>query len=130
MMKPQINILLTVVIIGLSVYGTHAYGQEKKVHYNEQWPVNNVQTLQIDNRFGEVKVTDKGGSHVTIDVVVTVEASSERRANELLALIDVKFSKSGSTVMAKTELDRIFNSKNRFSIDYEVNVPSDKNLHI
>ncbi|HZH71509.1 MAG TPA: hypothetical protein VFD91_03370 [Mariniphaga sp.] len=129
-MKVKINFYLPTFLVFLLFAGITVQAEVKEKTYKEQWPVNSVQTLQIDNRFGEIRIADKGGSNVTIDVVVTVEASSERRAVELLDLIDVNFGKSGNTITAETIIARSFNSKQRFSIDYEVNVPNDKNLYI
>jgi hypothetical protein len=129
-MKPKVRIFTTSLFIYFLIATTHVSAEEKTKNYNESWPVNSVQTLKIDNRFGEIRVTDKGGSNVTIDVVVTVEASSDKKAQELLDLINVSFDKTGNTVSAETQISRNFSSRQRFSIDYEVNIPPDKNLDI
>lgn len=129
-MKQKINLLLTALAFMLFVAGTAAQAEEKTKNYNEQWPVNEVQTLHVNNRFGNVNITHKGGKFVTIDVTVTVEASSERRALDLLDLIDVRFTKTGNTVTATTSMGRNFNSRHRFSIDYEINIPPDRNLKV
>ena len=62
--------------------------------------------------------------------MVTVEASSKGKATKILDLIDVDFSKSGSTVKAVTKIDNSFKSAGNFNINYMVNIPSDKNLVI
>jgi hypothetical protein len=129
-MKPKINILAVIIISGLIFAGITASAEEKTKQYNESWPVKSVETLEISNRFGEIKVVDNGGKDVTVDVVVTVEASSEKKADELLELIDVSFGKTGNTVSAQTHIRSNFNSNKRFSINYEVNIPPDKNLNI
>jgi len=117
------------ICLALSV-GIQVFAQEKTKEYHESWPVSDVETLDVNNRFGDVKVINKGGNDVTIDVVVTVEAANERRADELLGQIDVSFNKTGSTVFAETHISQGFKSRQRFSIDYEVNIPPDKNLNI
>lgn len=129
-MKPNINFFFILIFTGLLVNGTTAHAIERTKKYNEQWPVNDVQTLRINNSFGNINITDKGGEYVTIDVVVTVEASNEKRANDILGQIDVRFGKTGSTVTAVTSISRNFSSRQRFSIDYEVNIPPGKNLQI
>ena len=118
-------------LIVISMLTTAAVSAEEKTkEYNESWPVDAVSTLQVVNKFGEVRINNDGGSEVTIDVTVTVEAANERKAEELLDMIEVKFSKSGSTVKAETEIENNFKSQRKFSIDYVVNIPSDKNLEI
>ena len=109
---------------------TPATAEEQTKEYHESWAAGSVQTLAIENKFGDVKIRNSGGSEVTIDVVITVEAPNEAKANELLEKIYVDFGKSGSTVKAVTHLADDFKSRQEFSIDYEVNIPSDKNLDI
>jgi hypothetical protein len=129
-MKQKFNVVASLILLLAITAGLPAFSQEKTKEYHESWPVASVQTLDINNRFGEVKVTNKGGNNVTIDVVVTVEAPNEQRAEELLDQINVSFNKTGSTVFAETSISRSFKSRQRFSIDYEVNIPPDKNLNI
>jgi len=115
----------------LSFVGTGwANAEEKTKEFHESWAVSEVSTLEISNKFGEIKINNDGGNEVTIDVKITVEGANEKKTDELLDLIEVKFSKSGSTVSAETDIDPEFKSQKRFSIDYVVNVPSDKNLVI
>jgi len=109
---------------------TWVSAEEKTKEFHEAWPASAVETMEISNKFGEVRINNEGGSEVTIDVVVTVEGATEKRINELLDLIEVNISKSGSTVKAETEIDSDFKSQKKFSIDYVVNIPSDKNLVI
>jgi hypothetical protein len=129
-MKQRVRIFAVLFLLVASVYGTKAVAAEKTKEYHESWPANSVQTLEVNNRFGDVKVTHEGGSNVTIDVVITVESSNERRAEDLLDQITVSFSKTGNTVTAETHLSRNFKTNLQFSIDYEVNIPPDKNLNI
>ena len=58
--------------------------EEKTKEFHESWPVSEVSTLQISNKFGEIKINNDGGSEVTIDVKVTVEAANEKRTNAQL----------------------------------------------
>lgn len=129
-MKRKFSWMTGMILFVVLAAGTQLAAEEKTKEYHESWPVENVQTLEIDNKFGEVKITDKGGDVVTIDVVITVEASGAKQAEELLDQIEVNFGKTGGTVTAETEISRNFRSRDRFSIDYEVNIPPDKNLHI
>ncbi len=129
-MKPKVRALTALLIICILIAGATARAEEKTKKYSEAWPVNSVGTLEINNRFGEVRVTDKGGRNITIDVVVTVEASSEKNAQDLLGQIDISFGKTGNTVTAETHISKGFSSRRRFSIDYEVNIPPDKNLTV
>lgn len=118
-------ILILVVALGA---GQTVFAVEKTKKYNKSWDASQVETVDISNKFGEVKFKNDGGSQITVDVLVTVEASSESKANDLLDMIGVDFSTNGKTAKAVTSIENNFKSQRKFSIDYVVNVPSDKNL--
>ena len=129
-MKRAFKLVAAIFVIGILTAGTTVFAEEKTKEYHETWAASSVQSMEISNKFGEIKVVNEGGSEITIDVVVTVEARSEKKANELLSEIDVNFRKSGSIVKASTSIANNFKSQRKFSIDYIVNIPSDKNLKI
>lgn len=118
-------ILIFMLAIGA---GNTVLAVEKTKTYNKSWSVSEIETLDISNKFGEVVFKNEGGSEITIDVKVRVEASSENKVNSLLDKIEVNFSKNGKTAKAETSIENNFNSNRDFSIDYVINVPSDKNL--
>ncbi len=117
-------------ILSLFVFTTYAGGDDTEREFNESWPASSVETLQIINKFGEVKINNDGGSEITIDVLVTVETFSSSKAEKVLDQIEVVFSKSGSKIKAETNIENNFKHRQKFSIDYTVNIPSDKNLII
>lgn len=127
-MKTTFKITAILILVFAIGAGNTVLGVEKTKKYNKSWSVSEVETLNISNKFGEVLFKDEGGSQITVDVLVTVEASSENKANSLLAKIEVDFSKSGKTAKAETSIANNFNSNRDFSIDYVINIPSDKNL--
>ncbi len=117
-------------MVSILTAGTSAFAEELTKEFNQTWPVDGVSTLEISNRFGEVRVNNEGGSEITVDVVVTVEGLNEKKLNELLDKIEVEFGKSGSTAKAETQIDGNLKGQNKLSIDYVINIPSDKNLKI
>jgi len=129
-MKPLFKLVTAIFVIGILSTGTTVIAEEKTKEFNETWAAESIQTLEIVNKFGEIKVTNDGGSEITIDVTITVEARDEKRADDLLEQIEVEFSTSGTTITAETQIEKSFKSQRKFSIDYEVNIPSDKNLKI
>lgn len=120
-------LLLIVIIIGA---GKTSIAIEKTKKYREAWPAAGIETVQISNKFGEVKFVNNGGSEITIDVLVKVDGSNERKVSELIDKISVSFGKTGSTAKAETSIENNYNFNGNFSIDYLVNVPSEKNLTV
>ena len=129
-MKRTFKLVVAIFVFGVLTAGTTVFAEEKTKEHHESWAASSVQSMEISNKFGEIKVVNEGGSEITIDVIVTVEARDERRADDLLDKIEVKFIKSGSTVKAATTIANSFKSQREFSIDYVVNIPSDKNIKI
>lgn len=129
-MKRKCNFIALWVLSGLMAFGVKASAIEETKEYHESWPAGNVRTLEINNKFGEVKTINEGSAEITIDVVITVDGPNQAKVNELLSQLNVKFRESGSVIYAETLIDSEFKSRGEFSIDYLVNVPTDKNLNI
>ncbi len=130
-MKSKCRIIASLFVLVITIVAsTEVVAEEKTKEYHESWPASGVETLSIENKFGDIKINNRGGNEVTIDVEITVEAPNEAIADELLEKIYVDFDKSGSTVKAVTHIASDFKSRQEFSIDYVVNIPSDKNLDI
>jgi len=127
-MKTTINITALLVLVIALCAGRTVLAAEKTKEYHESWSATGVETLNISNKFGEIKFKNEGGSEITIDVLVTVESSNERKVADMIEKISVSFSKSGNTIKAETSMDNNYNFNGKFSIDYVINVPSDKNL--
>jgi len=121
---------LAIILVAVLTGTIQLAAEETIKEYHESWAAAGVQLLEIDNKFGDVKVMNNGGGNLTIDVIITVEAPNESKARELLGQINVRFRKTGRTVCAETLIDSDFKSRNDFSIDYNVNIPSDKDLDI
>ena len=129
-MKTTFKITAILVLLIALGAGQTVLAVEKTKKYNKSWDANQIETVDISNKFGEVKFKNEGGSQITVDVLITVEASSDSKANDLLDMIKVDFSTSGKTAKAETSMENNFKSQRKFSIDYVVNVPSDKHLMV
>lgn len=119
-----------ILLTGMLAATLPAETAEVKKEFHKNWPADRVSSLEIINKFGEVRIADNGSSEVTVDVMVTVEANSDNKAKELLGMIDVNFSQTGSVVKAETEMESGFKSNQKFSINYIVNIPAAKTLNV
>ena len=128
-MKRKFRSIAILLIIALTA-GIQVFAEEVSKEYHESWSAADVQKLEISNKFGEVKVKNNESGEVTIDVIITVEAPNQSKANELLGQLNVSIKKSGKIVKAETLIDSDFKSRDDFSIDYDISVPSDKDLDI
>lgn len=121
---------LTIALMLLSCLMVNAAGAEFSKQYRKGWHKSGVTSLQINNKFGEVKVNDAGGDSVTIKVLITIDNASESKAKQLMSKIHINIQKNGSQVIGETQIEEDFRSKNSFSIDYLINIPKDRDLTI
>lgn len=127
-MKSRFNLTIALLLVSTMIVG--AAGAEYSKTLRKAWPKSGVTALKVTNKFGEVKINDMGGDSVTIKVVITVENPTGSKAKELMNMIEVSFQKSGSMVIAETQMDDNFKSKQSFRIDYLINIPKDRELDI
>ncbi len=118
----------------LFLLAASASGQPATREFHKEYTAGPNTTLDINNRYGDVKVITGNMDKITIDVKVTVELPNRERAEKLLSYINVDFSENGSTVSAKTTIEDKFNfsgwggESRRFSIDYTIKMPEKINF--
>ena len=127
-MKSKFNLVMVLLFLSTMLAG--AAGSEFSKQYRKGWTKSGVTALEITNKFGEVKINDMGGDSVTIKVSITIDNASSGRAKEMMDKIKIHFDKSGGLVSAATEIEDGFNNNESFSIDYQVNIPKDRDLNI
>jgi hypothetical protein len=122
------KILLYIPLLLISITLSAQSEVTKEFHKEFNAGANN--TLEINNKYGDVVITTWDKDQVVIDVKVTVEMPDRSRAEKLISYIDVQFSENGSILSAKTIIDDKFNfsgwgnGSRRFSIDYTVKMPT------
>ena len=89
-----------------------------------------IQALDVTNKFGTITINDFGGDSVVVDAVITIENATEKRAQYLLEQIQVSIRRTGPLLKAETIIKDDFKSKEKFSIDYTINIPADRDLTI
>lgn len=133
-MKNQVNKTAALLIPALFLLATTLSAQPATKEYHKEYTAGPNTTLDINNRYGDVKVETSNQNQVTIDVKVIVELPNRERAERLLSYIDVQFSESENTISAKTTIDEKFNfsgwgfESRKFSIDYTIKMPEKINF--
>ncbi|MDA3854070.1 MAG: DUF4097 family beta strand repeat-containing protein [Bacteroidales bacterium] len=98
---------------------------EVKKEYHEKFPTNENTHLAISNQYGEVIINNTTQDEMTIDVIVTVESSNEKKSQEILETINIELSKNANAISAITEIEGHFKWNNvQVDIDYTINMPS------
>lgn len=133
-MKDQVKKTAAILIPALLIFSATATAQTATKEFHKEFTAGPNTTVDINNRYGDVKVETGNQNQVTIDVKVTVELPNKERAEKLLSYIDVQFSENDNTIAAKTTIDDHFNfsgwgvQSRRFSIDYTIKMPENINF--
>lgn len=112
----------------------HTFAQstkEKKI--SKRYAVSNGDKLAIDNKYGKIHINTWDKNEVTVDVVITVKAKNDDKAQDLLDRINIREQAGGHTISFETEIgsNKVVNTTNtHMQIDYTVNAPKRNALAI
>jgi hypothetical protein len=122
------HLWLIILLVGT---GMNAWAEEldssKKKEINQSFEVSTIDQLNIENSYGNVTVTHWAKNEVAIKVVVTANAASDSKAQEVLDRVTVELSKSDKTVRGVTTIKNRsgwFGDNGKLTIDYFINMPS------
>lgn len=127
-----LKISLLLLLMG-TILGSQAIAKEeftKKV--SKSYDVNKDAVLAIKNKFGKVHCQNWDKNTISIEVIITLEASNQEKANKYFDKISISFTGSADRVSATTSFDdNLFdNNNNEISIDYMVNMPKTIGLEL
>ncbi len=104
----------------------------------KDFPISADGTVNIQNKYGSVVVTESNSNQVSIKITIEVKTSSEDRAQKVFDQIDVNFSNSSDYVSAVTEIADnsgwsswfSWGSNINYKINYEVKMPISAHLKL
>jgi hypothetical protein len=107
-MKKQFYILLTTLAVSLISSSAIAHGEEpnaeKTKSYSKTYPLGGGDNVNLNNQFGELKVTTWNKNEIKVDVTIIAKANTEDAAQTILDNIYIEDSKSGNTVSFRTRM--------------------------
>jgi hypothetical protein len=145
-MKKHIKLLSSIslfLVLSQPVITRAASGDEdvrKKKTINRSYNVGPDDKLEIENQFGNVRVTTWDQKQITVDIEIGVRAPSEEKAKDIMNELDVKEVQSGRIISFKTKVGEIHNNDGKrhgkddddrsFYIDYVVRMPAGNRLMV
>lgn len=121
-MKPLCKYVISFLLL---VSSSAFAGVEVKKSFSEAYPTNENTALQVSNRFGSIVINNTTNDEISIKVDVKVEASNERKAQEILDRIAIIINKVGNTVSAYTEIENAsWRGNVELNIDYLITMPA------
>ncbi len=118
-MKKLIDLVLLFTLVSLSVSARENVAKEFHEKYNTDKNTN----FTVSNIYGNIEIVNTESDVMSIDVYIKVEASNERKAQDILDDIEIQIEKIGNNIVAKTNIEAS-NWKNvKVNIDYKVSMP-------
>jgi hypothetical protein len=95
-------------------------------------------TLNIDNQFGEVKITTWDKNEIKVDIHIETSSTQKELADKTFERIDVTDKQEGKEINFKTTMNKngkdehisCHNCSNTMSIDYDIHMPANNKLNI
>ncbi len=127
--KPENRKVLLIALLLLSFF-TPSFAAEKTRSLKKEFVVGQDVKLNIETSYGKVHLNVWDKNLMTIDVLITTDASSEKEAQRMLDNITPVITGNSSQVDIVTKIANTGSSgKNRsFSIDYTINMPRSTSL--
>ncbi len=134
-------ILITLAI--LATQFSYANGGKKDFtkEINKSFSVGNSPNLEIDNHFGDIKIIRGTQGKIEINVLITVSAKNQAKADKLFESIHVNLEETLTSVKGITNIGKrgtLFDSwsfswssdDDNFSVDYIITVPENTNVEL
>ena len=99
-------------------------------NFTKKFDVDKNATLLIDNQFGEVHCENWDQQAISIDVIVTVGASSQEKANKVFDKITIELKGDRTKVQGLTSMGSMNMDNVQFSIDYSIRMPRSINVDL
>jgi len=96
----------------------------------KEYTVNPDARVILENKFGQIHCNNWDKNLVSVEIKITVGASSQEKADKLLDLINIVSEGTPSYVQTKTIFSKGFSGNSKLSIDYTVNMPSTVSLNL
>jgi len=129
------SILLAILLL----LSTHSFAKKseevKSKVISKNYTVKADHLLEVDNKFGEVKITTWDKNEMQVKVTIEVKGMSENRAQKSLDAIQVDISESTDETSFTTKFGDKYEGKNvkydnEFTVDYEIKMPKTNRLNL
>lgn len=144
-MKTQLlyKLLFTFILVPTLVFASNStswsgkHTKEKTI--KKEFSVSSTATLKVDNSYGNIDIITYEGSIITIEVHIKTNGNDLEKIQDKLNDIDVEFSATSSSVMAKTIFSKMKskswwnwgkNNNVNMSINYVIKLPITNNVDL
>jgi hypothetical protein len=119
----RVGMLLSALFITLNIAAQGGDTFNKEIR--KEFSVNPQTRIEVSNKYGNVDITNREDALISIRVEVLVKGKDQRRAEEVLKMINITVTQEGDLIKAVTEIDddfgKLFNGYNTGSDGLEIN---------
>lgn len=132
----KLSLLIVLLFVGSAISAKRKSSEKEKL-ITERIVLKASEKIEVDTKFGELKINTWEKNEVLLKVTIRVKDGSEKRAQELIDKIDINISHTPSKLIIKTDISgdddeiKIKTNKDGYlEINYELTVPSNNSLNI
>jgi hypothetical protein len=97
----------------------------------KEYTVNADAQVILDNKFGQIHCNNWDKNLVAIEIRITVSASSQEKANNLMDMVTISSDGTPSKVETRTNFSKEgFSGNSKVTVDYTVNMPASVSLNL
>jgi hypothetical protein len=114
----------------LVIASSSLFAQEVSKEFKKEYDAQQGNTLELNNKYGDIIVTTGNDNKIVVNVLVTLSYPDQEMAEKLISYINVEFTEFSGNYSVKTVIDNKFNfsgwgrTNKKFDIKYTVSAPS------
>lgn len=122
-MKTLTQTIFTLLILFCSCAGLTVRGAEFTREIKKTFVVNPDAKLILENKYGDIRISNSADNRVNITVVITTESRDLERATRFFEKVTIQFNNSTDLVEARTQFPEDMKIKGSFRVDYIITMP-------
>ena len=122
-------VFLAFTVLNVSTVAVNAQKAEKEI--SREYTISEGYSLGISNKYGEINLVNWDRDHLSVEILITAEASSQSKSEDLLKAIDIDITEKRSEVNFVTTFDaKRIGGNNKVNIVYKVKAPAYINVNL
>jgi len=130
-MKTLYKMLPVLLLIFILFPGRSSAHDDYTKVINKEYAVKSDAQVILENKFGQIHCNNWDKNMVSIEIRITVSASSQESANKMFNMVEIVSNGNPSLVEVRTVFNKEgFSGNSKINVDYTVNMPATVNLNL
>jgi hypothetical protein len=122
----------TLLFLLLACFAPYASAQKTERSTKKTFEVSAATTLEIDSKFGDVRILTSGTSNVEVMATFWVEGKNQKQSEELLKELGAEIIQQGATIIVKSIFPESIGNRNnlKYQVDFTIKAPESVNVNL